>query len=199
MTESPPELSSDIRRSAVWCHLGGVLWAACFFANGLVVVIARALNHSGSQTSGSTVATFLLGLTQVLLSVFSLLSFPMLSSVLTSWIVWRIYRDRHSFVDQSGRLVLNFQLSAALYSIIALVLWVFLVLMTCGVMFTGSDALNGVFVGALMLGGVGAGAWMLFQVITAIVGATKAWRGQLYKYPLAFNFLGVEPEFDGDC
>lgn len=125
----------------------------------------------------------------IVLGGFLLLPFV---GVIMALIIWLIGRSRHPFVNDQGKESLNFQLSMALYWLIAIILFVFLSMSLCGLSTSSTgynDALTTVlailFWGGLLL----MLAMGIFQVIAAIVASVKAYRGELYRYPFTLRFV----------
>ena len=87
------------------------------------------------------------------------------ASVIAPLVLWLWKRDTHANVDLHGKESVNFQISMAIYALIAGVL-----------MF--------VFIGFILLPVV-----LLTQVILTIIGALEASKGNLYRYPLTIRFL----------
>lgn len=80
-------------------------------------------------------------------------------------IIWLIKREDHPFIDAQGKAALNFQISMAIYSIVAGVLVL-------------------VFVGIILLVALG-----IFNLIMVIMASIKANEGQSYRYPLTIQFI----------
>ena len=80
-------------------------------------------------------------------------------------IIWLIEREKHRFVDEHGREVMNYQISLLIYSA-AISLSFFL-----GIGFLLVPAL------------------MLAHTVLVILGSVKAQQGQPWHYPIAITFL----------
>jgi uncharacterized Tic20 family protein len=87
------------------------------------------------------------------------------ASVIAPLVLWLWKRDTHPNVELHGKESVNFQISMAIYALIAGVL-----------MF--------VFIGFILLPVV-----LLTQVILTIIGALEASKGNFYRYPLTIRFL----------
>jgi uncharacterized Tic20 family protein len=98
------------------------------------------------------------------LSTFAGLVVPF-GSVIGPLAVWLTQRQRHRFIDDAGREALNFGISIAVYGLVALVA----ALMLVGI--------------PLLIAGVI--AW----VVLASLAASRASRGQSYRYPLTLRFV----------
>jgi uncharacterized Tic20 family protein len=80
-------------------------------------------------------------------------------------IIWLSEREKHRFVDEHGREVMNYQISLLIYGAIA-----YLSLL-------------------LLMGFVLVPALTIAHVVFIIMGAVKAQRGELWHYPIARAFL----------
>ncbi|OPZ95775.1 MAG: hypothetical protein BWY71_02124 [Planctomycetes bacterium ADurb.Bin412] len=80
-------------------------------------------------------------------------------------VVWLIKKDEHPFIEQQGRAALNFQISMAIYGIVAALL-IFIV------------------IGFLLLIALG-----IFDLIFVIMASIKASKGETQKYPLSITFI----------
>lgn len=86
-------------------------------------------------------------------------------NILGPLVIWLIKREQMPEVDIHGKAVLNFQISLAIYFIIA------------------------AFTIIILIGFVLAPLVALFGLIMTIIGAVKASQGELFKYPLSIPFL----------
>jgi uncharacterized protein len=113
-------------------------------------------------------------------------------SIIVPYLVWRSGRDHHPFVDDQGREAINFQLSMAIYTIVYLVLLIFLVFVTCGIALS-TQSLSNIFGTALgilaIVGGLVFAGFAIFQLAVIILAALKAANGQSYQYPFTLRFL----------
>jgi len=80
-------------------------------------------------------------------------------------VVWLIKKDEHPFIEQQGKAALNFQISMAIYGIVAALL-IF------------------IFIGFLLLI-----ALAIFDLIFVIMASIKAGKGETQKYPLSITFI----------
>jgi len=94
-----------------------------------------------------------------------------LGSLLIPLIMWILKRDESPFIDETGKEVLNFQISLYIYLVI---LYVF------GILTLGLGFLLAL---PLIL------AAELLIIILAVVGAVKAANGQVYRYPLNLRLI----------
>ena len=85
--------------------------------------------------------------------------------IIIPFIIWSVKKDEFPMVDMHGKEVLNFQIS--------ITIWMFI-----------SGMLIILLIGIPMLIVLG-----MIQVIFVIIGALKADRGELYKYPLTIQFI----------
>lgn len=80
-------------------------------------------------------------------------------------VLWQLKKEEFPIVDQHGKVVVNWIISAFIYSLVCLVLTLILI---------------GVF-GFMALG--------LATIIFAIIGGIKANEGEVWEYPLTIKFL----------
>ena len=85
--------------------------------------------------------------------------------ILGPLVVWLIKKDEHPFIDAQGKAALNFQISMAIYMLVAALL-IF------------------VLIGFPLLVALG-----IFDLIMIIVASVKASKGESHKYPLAISFV----------
>src|SRR5215210_3855243 len=89
-------------------------------------------------------------------------------------VVWLAKRESHPAIDDQGKEALNFNLSAFLYAVVLGVVG-FVFSLTLGF---GVFLFLPVFLAAIV-------AW----IVLVIVGATRASKGELYRYPLTIRFI----------
>lgn len=120
------------------------------------------------------------------------LTFTPFLFILFPFVVWRIGRDRHPFIEEQGQAVINFLLSMSIYSVVLSILSAFLTFLTCSVAFSAlNSSQSSNFLGWMLLGlVVGLAFFMLFQLGLMIFAGIKAYRGQAYQYPFTLGFLG---------
>jgi uncharacterized Tic20 family protein len=99
-----------------------------------------------------------------LLSFIGLIGVPF-GNILGPLVIWLMKKDQDAFVDEVGKEVLNFQISASIYALI------------CGVLVF-------VAIGLFLLP-----ILIILVVVFTIIGAMKANQGILYRYPLTIRFL----------
>ena len=80
-------------------------------------------------------------------------------------VMWAMNKDRNKEIDMHGRVTLNWIISLAIYSIICVILWIFVI---GAVAFIVLAFLNFVF---------------------AVVAAVKANKGELWVYPMSITFF----------
>lgn len=115
--------------------------------------------------------------------------------LLAPYLVWKLNRAEHPFVDEQGKESLSFQISIAVYLTALLILALFLLLATCGVIFGGivfhsTEVLN---ILTALAGPIAIGIGLVILVgptLLVIVAARKALNGQSYRYPLNLRFFG---------
>ncbi|RLC24504.1 MAG: DUF4870 domain-containing protein [Deltaproteobacteria bacterium] len=88
-----------------------------------------------------------------------------LGSILGPLIIWSIKKDQYPAIDDHGKEALNFNISIAIYMIIAAILIV-------------------IVVGIFML----IALWV-FQTVMIIMASIKANNGEFFKYPLTIQFI----------
>ncbi|MFY0677730.1 MAG: DUF4870 domain-containing protein [Neptuniibacter sp.] len=80
-------------------------------------------------------------------------------------VMWAMNKDRNKEIDQHGKVTLNWIISLAIYSIICVILWIFV---------------------------IGAVAFLVLAVLNfvfAIIAAVKANKGELWVYPMSISFF----------
>jgi uncharacterized Tic20 family protein len=80
-------------------------------------------------------------------------------------IIWLIEKDKHKFVDEHGRAAMNYQISIMIYYL------------ACGLLCV-------IFIGFLLLL-----VLAVLHIVFSIIGAVRASRGKLWRYPIAIPFL----------
>ncbi|HTL89763.1 MAG TPA: DUF4870 domain-containing protein [Leptolyngbya sp.] len=126
----------------------------------------------------------LAGLLAILVCSFAPIPFL---GALFPYIVWRLGRDRHSFIDAQGREAVNFQLSMSIYLLVGAILWVFLSFATCLALSSGD--IGNTFSWLLILGGIAIGLFAVFMITVIVFAVVKASQGQSYRYPFMLRFL----------
>ncbi|MBE9011214.1 DUF4870 domain-containing protein [Pseudanabaenaceae cyanobacterium LEGE 13415] len=146
--------------------------------------------HLDQSTRRWAMSCHLAGLLSI--AVFTVLPIPFLGA-LFPYIVWRMGRDRHPFIDEQGRAAINFHLSMSIYYTVGLIFWIFLALTTCAVAFSGVGAnqnfLGTVFGWLFLLGGIAIVLFAVFMIVVISFAAIKANQGQSYRYPFSMQFL----------
>jgi len=99
------------------------------------------------------------------LLAFAFFVFPPMGMFLGPLVVWLIKKEEFPMVDDQGKESLNFQISVAIYAIVAGVL-IFAI------------------IGFFLLG-----ALVVFWIIMVILASVKASEGERYRYPLAIRFI----------
>lgn len=109
------------------------------------------------------------------------------------YIVWRMGRDRHPFIDEQGRAAVNFQMSMSAYLLVGLIFWVFLTFTTCALLLSGANSnsnfFSTIFGWLFFLGAAAIGLFAVFMISVIIFAAVKASRGESYRYPFSTRFL----------
>ena len=112
-----------------------------------------------------------------LLTVVSI-GIPVLGLIATI-VMWRIGKDRSPFVDDHGRQAVNFQISMYVIYAILVAIGVTLTVVTFGVL-SFVFALTPLVLVAMTV----------IHIIAVIRGMMAANRGEYYRYPICFSFLG---------
>lgn len=86
-------------------------------------------------------------------------------NIIAPVVLWLLKRDEHPYIDEQGKEAVNFQITVAIYAIVAAVLVLLLV-------------------GLLLLAAVA-----VFQVIMVIVAAVRASEGERFRYPLTLRLV----------
>ncbi len=112
-------------------------------------------------------------------------------NIIITFGLWRWRRNWHDFIDEQGRESLNFQLSQLIYAFILLLLFVFLIFLSCGMAISSSigNWLGNTFGLLVLMGGILLLAIVLLQISLSVFAAVKAIQGQSYRYPLTIRFL----------
>lgn len=95
---------------------------------------------------------------------------PGVGGLLVPLLVWVMRQQSSAFLDESGREVVNLQISMLLYWAVA------------GILAFPLFCLG--IVGWIMMG-----VLLLMQIILPIVGGQEARRGEVYRYPVNIRFL----------
>lgn len=90
--------------------------------------------------------------------------FPV-GNIIGPLVLWMVKKDEDSFVDATGKEVLNFQISMTIYAIICTILIM-------------------VFIGIILLPIV-----VIANIVYTIIAAIKANEGVVYEYPFSIRFL----------
>ncbi len=86
-------------------------------------------------------------------------------------IMWLIRRNDHVFIDETGKEVVNFQISLLIYYLIG----VLLIVLSLGL---GAILMVPLFI-----------ILMLLTIVFAIIGALRASEGKIYRYPLNLRLI----------
>jgi uncharacterized Tic20 family protein len=87
------------------------------------------------------------------------------AGIIAPVIVWQVKKDEHPFVDYNGKQAVNFQISVAIYFLVAVLLCL-------------------VIVGFFLVTAVA-----IFNIVFLIIAAVKANNGEHYEYPLSIRFI----------
>jgi uncharacterized Tic20 family protein len=174
MQDQPPD--HKIRSITAMCHSTGLMWLPIAVAIFTLVPFFR----SDSSRSVESNLNWFFG---------ALITLPMvgmlLSAILTI-IVWQINRQKHSFIEQSGRNGVNFICSCSLYLATAYTLMVGSSLLAASfnsqALLSVSMSLIGLYI-LLCLGVI------LAHLVLSILGTVFALQGKIYHYPLSLQLF----------
>jgi len=107
------------------------------------------------------------------LSAFLGFIIPVVGQVLGPWVIWMFKKGQSSFLNETGRQVLNFQLSCSIYFALGLALGILSLWLIFPIF---------LFSSVILISRV---IWSIFIVI----GTIRASQGQVYTYPLTIRFL----------
>jgi uncharacterized Tic20 family protein len=97
-------------------------------------------------------------------------------------IIWMIKKDSDPFIDENGKSAINFQISFTIYSIIICMIFFFAAFAFA---FASSEA-GIIFIPMLFLFIF---VFFLIEIIFIALGASSAYNGKVYRYPLTIRFL----------
>jgi uncharacterized Tic20 family protein len=150
-------IPARFRWQAAACHWCGLLWIP--FMIGIFVLFPQlGVNYNWLST----------GLFVVPIAALSLVTF-------TQFLLWRIWGSGHQFVAQTGRNVMNFELSTALCVFATSVM----LLATCGL---GAMSISYLFVIALPL-------ILFLHFLISLIAGILALRGSCYSQPGRIRFF----------
>lgn len=110
-------------------------------------------------------------------------------NILAPFIIWQTKKNTDSFIDVQGKESLNFQISMLMYSLIGVIIVIFMSFVTCGILSSNSNVLNSL-IRSLAIGIVSIGLFsLIFQLFVVIFAAIKAYQGEVYRYPFTIGFL----------
>jgi uncharacterized protein len=96
-------------------------------------------------------------------------------SALGPLVVWLAKRDAHPAIDDQGKEALNFNISAFLYAVVIFAIGFVFSFLTLGI---GALLFVPVFLAVFI-------AW----IVMVVIGASRASKGELYRYPLTIRFI----------
>ncbi len=99
------------------------------------------------------------------LSALGIFLIPVIGGIVVPLVIWLLRKDDMPFIDNQGKEVVNFNITALIFFLI-------------------SAALIPLIIGIFMIVAVGI-CWLLFTLI----GASKAYKGERYRYPFAFRLF----------
>jgi uncharacterized protein len=108
-------------------------------------------------------------------------------------VVWLAKKERHPLIDAHGKESLNFQISFTIYGIVAAIVLLFLLAVTCGIGLSSSSSSSQLLTQIGVVLGVVSVVFSLIvailQLVLIIFAAVKAKKGEFYHYPLTIRFL----------
>lgn len=109
-------------------------------------------------------------------------------------IVWLAKKNQDPFIDAHGKESLNFNISLTLYNILVMIIFAFLLSVTCGVGFSSAqgstqNTLVAIGVGLALVYGVFVLVVFVYHLISVIFASIKAKKGEFYHYPYVIRFL----------
>ncbi len=175
-----PNTPRKIRQYAMWCHtivlIGQLLLLPAFF---LVLKISDSIQ--GSMKLGHDIIMSW-GLNMVLL-------LPLVDlcwSIGLVYLFWQFNRHRHQFIEASGKEMINFLLSLILY----LVVIDSIAISSCG--FSVYNNMGNLIILSGVLFAIVAVIslyWLFLVISMAIVGGSRAAKGEIHHYPMTIRFL----------
>ncbi|AKG23811.1 DUF4870 domain-containing protein [Calothrix sp. 336/3] len=113
-------------------------------------------------------------------------------NILAPLIVWNWKKHQDQWIDFQGKESLNFQLSLTVYTLIVVIISLFLVATTCGAAFTSyvtSKEMTTIFDTLIKTLFVIGGFIFVLQLSVISFAAIKAYNGKYFRYPLTIRFL----------
>lgn len=107
-------------------------------------------------------------------------------------IIWLWKKTQDPWIDFQGKESLNFQLSLTVYTLIVIVISLFMLLTTCGVAVTTnvtSKHIEIIFNSLLAILAIFVSLLTGVQLILVNFAAMRAYKGQHYRYPFTIRFL----------
>lgn len=115
-----------------------------------------------------------------------------LLNILGPLITWQWKKTQNPWIDFQGKESVNFQLSLTVYTLIVIIISLFLVATICGIALTtnlASKHLEGFFNVLLTILTILISILMFMQLVLVNIAAIKAYKGQHYRYPLTIRFI----------
>ena len=112
-------------------------------------------------------------------------------SILAPIVVWLAQKLKHPFIDEQGKESVNFQISILIYSFLLMFVG-FVILNILSIVILLSPNSGTIFLSfplLFILILIVAALIVIFYLIVIVVAATKAYRGQSYRYPFNLRFL----------
>jgi hypothetical protein len=114
-------------------------------------------------------------------------------NILGPLVIWLSKKNQHPVINSHGKESLNFQISFTIYEAIALIIFLFLLSVTCGIGSSSSSATNQSLQSIGLVLGIGgvvlAPIIGILQLILVIFATIKAQKGEFYHYPFTIQFL----------
>jgi uncharacterized Tic20 family protein len=113
-------------------------------------------------------------------------------NILAPLLIWRFKKSQYPWIDFQGKEALNFQISLTIYTVIIIIISLFLMLTSFGVAVTTNGAVNGVqttldsliILCLTLFSGI-----LLVQLSIVTFAGIKAYNGEHYRYPLTIRVI----------
>jgi uncharacterized Tic20 family protein len=172
--EEDSNLTYRVRTIAAMCHLAGLMWLP------ISIAIANLVNVLIPPITDSDRQNLFFGL------LFVMPIIGMMLATLLTFTLWKTNRQKYSFIDRSGCVVVNFIFSCCAYLTISFLLmgssYLLAYSLNLSALLTISMPLMGLYIilcPILLLG----------HLILSISGAIFALQGKIYSYPLTLQII----------
>ena len=90
-------------------------------------------------------------------------------------VMWYVNKDEYVEVDQHGKRIMNWIISSLIYTLIALSIFLFSI---------ATESFLSISISVLLLV-----ALAICSIVFTILGSTRSFKGEVYKYPMSINFI----------